>query len=96
MTPWRTLPVPMAPIMLSPPPELTVTLDVRFQAEASSGRSVPAGSEEGRSGGNLVARPGATASSTGSDQVRVRTSSRAVPEASPYSMLLLPVSHQLI
>ena len=96
MMPGRTLPVPMAPIMLSPPPELMVMFSVSPHLEQSSGRSLPAGSAEERRAGSLESRSGATASRTGLDQVRVFTSSKAVPEASPYSIDLVPESHQLM
>ena len=86
----------MAPIMLSPPPELIVTVAERFHFEVSSGRSIPAGIAEERRAGSLASRPGATASRTGADQERVFTSRSAVPEASPYSIDFTPVSHQLM
>ena len=43
MTPARVLPVPMAPIMLSPPPALTSTPGFRSSSLAVEGCSVPAG-----------------------------------------------------
>ena len=43
MTPARVLPVPMAPIMLSPPPALTSTPGFRSSSLAVEACSVPAG-----------------------------------------------------
>ena len=56
--PGGTLPVPMAPIMLSPPPALTTTSAGRFQRLARSGRSVPGGSREESSGGHFIRERG--------------------------------------
>ena len=95
MTPARVLPVPMAPIMLSPPPALTSTPGLK-----SSSLAV----EAWRRAGGLVAaasaaaacRPARDQSRPGrrSDHLRLRTSSSAVPLASPYSMTFSPVSQK--
>ena len=90
-TPGATLPVPIAPIMLSPPPALTTTSVVSPYFLASSGRSRPAGRCESASGGSQSARWGSIALIASRDHTRRRTSIRAVPEASPYSMKKFPV-----
>ena len=50
-TPGVTLPVPIAPIMLSPPPALITTSDEKPYFTASDARSVPAASCDAESGG---------------------------------------------
>jgi prepilin-type processing-associated H-X9-DG protein len=49
IVPGATLPVPIAPIMLSPPPALTTTSADNPYCAANSGRSVPAAVSDGLS-----------------------------------------------
>ena len=86
MTPARVLPVPMAPIMLSPPPALTRMPGFKSRSFAVEACSVPAGRSLRISCGNLPARSGSIASIAALDHLRLRTSSNAVPLASPYSI----------
>ncbi len=85
----------MAPIMLSPPPMLIATELFKPQREASSGRNVPADAREEPTWGNASFRRGSMKSTSGWHHSRLRTSSSAVPEASPYSITMLPVRYQL-
>ena len=94
-TPGFVFPVPMAAIMLSPPPLLTTIFGESPQSAASKGRSVPARSSEDPSDGSISIRRGSMASQTFRHQVRARTSINAVPEASPNSMRSAPVSFRL-
>ena len=56
MTPGEVLPVPIAPIMLSPPPALTMTSVDRPSSLAVDGCKNPAGCSLEISGGNLLAQ----------------------------------------
>ncbi len=95
MTPARVLPVPMAPIMLSPPPALTSTPGVRSSSLGRGGLQRAGGLVAALiSGGSLPARSGSIASRTAPDHFRLRTSSNAVPLASPYSIVFSPVSQK--
>ncbi len=80
-TPGVTLPVPIAPIMLSPPPALTTTSVEKPYFCAISARSVPAATCDGESGGSQSARFLSSALITADDHVRLRTSISAVPDA---------------
>ena len=95
MTPCRVLPVPTAPIMLSPPPALTSTSPVKPSALAAAGCRDPTGRSLEINGGSLSRSPASIARSASSDHWRVLTSSNAVPLASPYSMTFWPVSQKL-
>ena len=94
MTPARVLPVPIAPIMLSPPPALTSTSGCRPSCLAVEACKLPAGWSLEMRGGSLPASSGSMASIAALDHLRLRTSSRAVPLASPYSMTFCPVSQK--
>ena len=94
MTPARVLPVPMAPIILSPPPALTRMPGFKSSNLAVEACSVPAGLSLRISGGRQPASSGSMASMTALDHLRLRTSSNAVPLASPYSMIFSPVSQK--
>ncbi len=85
-TPGETLPVPMAPIMLSPPPALTTTSAEKPYFCAIAARRACRPACDGDSGGSQSARFLSSALITAEDHVRFRTSISAVPEASPYSM----------
>ena len=92
MTPARVLPVPMAPIILSPPPALTRMPGYKSRVRAVEACNSPASLSLSLTGGILPANSGSIASSTALDQLRFRTSSKAVPLASPYSITFSPVS----
>ena len=94
MTPAAVLPVPMAPIMLSPPPALTSVPGLRPSCCAVADDNVPAGWSLEINGGNFPANSGSIALITASDQRRFFTSSNAVPLASPYSITARPVSQK--
>ena len=87
-TPSRTLPVPIAPIMLSPPPAATrhsrchaeLRGDCRTQLADNALRA-----EQRRQCSKSWPVPPSIASSISRVQARVRTSKKAVPEASPNS-----------
>src|SRR5262249_29565676 len=95
-TPTRTLPVPIAPIILSPAPELTITLSFNPNSAASSERNVPAISSDVTSGGSISIHLGSITLIDACHHLRFRTSSSAVPEASPHSIVLLPVNQKLM
>jgi hypothetical protein len=94
-TPAATLPVPMAAIMLSPPPAETHTFRGRPNSPAMSGERGKLASGP-TSGGRHAdrSRYASVAASSGLDHWRVRTSSQPVPEASPYSIQRSPVSQK--
>ena len=92
--PERVFPVPMAPIMLSPPPALTSTPGFKPSSFAVAAESCPAGWSLEIRRGSFAARSPPTALSTASDHLRLRTSRIAVPLASPYSITASPVSQK--
>ncbi|MNV20990.1 hypothetical protein D3C71_1119140 [compost metagenome] len=84
--PWTTQPVPMAAIMLSPPPTATFTVAGKPSAVAVVGSMSNSASGLARGGRQSArSRSGSVARSRSRDQVRLRTSSQPVPDASPYS-----------
>src|ERR1035441_6434153 len=94
MTPARVLPVPMAPIILSPPPALTSTPGFKSRRLAVEACKTPAGRSLRINEGSLPASSGSIALRAASDHFLLRTSSSAVPLASPYSMVFSPVSQK--
>ena len=92
-TPGVTLPVPMAPIMLSPPPIATGIPAGNPISCAACADSVPIGPLSNRTSGRHSRRSlsGSIARSIFSDQSRVRMSRNPVPDASPASMQRSPV-----
>ncbi len=94
-TPAATLPVPMAAIMLSPPPAAMRTPRGRPSLSATTramGKLAFALTSCGRH--SARSRSGSVAASIAADQSRVRTSSQPVPEASPHSIQRSPVSQK--
>ena len=94
-TPEATLPVPIAAIMLSPPPAETRTPCGRPSSSAMAAEMGKLASAS-TSGGRQAARSrcASVAASNSGDHWRVRTSSQPVPEASPYSIQRSPVSQK--
>src|SRR5579859_1425634 len=95
--PSQTFPVPMAPIMLSPPPAETMHEGAIPNSFAISGRSIPTISSASIRGGSAADNwplPSSIVSNTSWIQLRERTSKYAVPEASPYSAQIRPVSQK--
>ena len=95
-TPGAMFPVPIAPIMLSPPPALTTGRPARPHCSRASSRSRPATPRELSGRGRKSWSFGSMKSQSGAHHFRVRTSSRPVPEASPYSIRFSPVSQKLM
>jgi hypothetical protein len=96
-TPGSTLPVPIAAIMLSPPPAATRTSRGRPSASAMAaamGKLASASTSGGRHCARSRSR--SIAASNCGDQRRVRTSSQPVPDASPCSIQYSPVSQWLM
>ncbi len=93
-TPGRMLPVPIALIMLSPLPALTSASSARPHSSRRVLRNKPAGRFEERSGGSIDSNFGSMNFRIGFDHLRVRMSSKPVPEASPYSIWRSPVSQR--
>lgn len=94
-TPGATLPVPMAAIMLSPPPAATITPCGRPSSSAifdAMPKLASASTNGGRKSARFVSL--SVAASISRDHVRVRTSSQPVPDASPYSIQRWPVSQK--
>jgi hypothetical protein len=94
--PSATQPVPIAAIMLSPPPTATFTCSDRPSCAAVAGamsNSASGSAMGGRHTPRLRSRSVARSSSF--DHCRVRTSSQPVPEASPYSQKYCPVRTKL-
>ena len=94
--PSSTQPVPMAAIMLSPPPTATFAVAGTPKCFATLG-SMSNSASGAAIGGRHAARSrsASVARSRSLDHVRERTSSQPVPEASPHSQKRCPVSTKL-
>ena len=92
-TPDDTLPVPMALIILSPPPIETGVPSGRANYFATDGSNLPISSFPVRTSGkqSSKSRLGSIADNIFSDHCRVRIFKKPVPEASPASMQRSPV-----
>src|SRR5271165_3297848 len=95
-TPGRTLPVPIAPIMLSPPPAEMIGELLRPHFFLRFSRSNPTACREDPTGGSFCGSRSSIKSIIGSHHLRVRISSNPVPDASPYSMRRSPDNQKLI
>ena len=91
--PVLTLPVPIAAIILSPPPLATGIPTGRPNIEAAFACNCPIGASAATKDGTTLARSlsGSTAASIPLCHVRRRMSSMPVPEASPHSIARSPV-----